>query len=91
MDRVLQLRSNLCKGHLGNANGGKLKDILFLDLCLEGYVRQLTEQIMHIDIGFEAYVREISIILANLCLSYRWCEIQYCREDWNNLVQLMSK
>jgi hypothetical protein len=69
MDRVLSLRNNI-KGHQNNSNTGKLKDILFLDLCLESYTRALTEKIMHIDIGFEAYVREIGIILNNLCLSF---------------------
>jgi len=48
----------------------KLKDVMFLDLCLESYLRVLTERIMHIDIGFEAYVREVAIILNNLVLNY---------------------
>ena len=51
-------------------NTRKLKDIMFLDLGLEAYLRLLTERIMHIDIGFEGYIREASIILHNLSLSY---------------------
>jgi hypothetical protein len=51
-------------------NKGKLKDIMFLDLALEAYLRQLTEKIIHIDIGFEAYIREAAIIISNLSLSY---------------------
>jgi hypothetical protein len=70
MDRVLALRGNLCQNHFQNASTQKLKDIIFLDCCLEGYTRALTERIMHVDIGFNAYIREISIILSNLCLSY---------------------
>jgi hypothetical protein len=52
MERVLALRYNLCQNHHDKNNTKKLKDILFLDICLEAYTRQLTELIMHIDIGF---------------------------------------
>ena len=38
MDRVTSLRQNLCRNHL-DTNTAKLKDVLFLDLCLEAYVR----------------------------------------------------
>jgi len=86
MDRVLALRSNLCGNHLQNASTQKLKDVIFLDCCLEGYVRALTEKIMHIDIGFPAYIREVSIILSNLCISYQWNELRFLRDDWNMMV-----
>lgn len=69
MDRTLALRYNL-KNHYDKSNTSKLKDIIFLDLCLEAYTRQLTERIMHIDIGFESFIREVSIILNNLSLSF---------------------
>jgi len=94
MDRALALRTNLVKNHYDHHNTQKLKDIIFLDLCLESYARQLTERIMHLDLGFEAYVREVTIILDNLVLSYggNWNELKYCREDWQVLVlQEVSK
>ena len=91
MDRVLSLRGNLCQHHMDRNNTAKLKDILFLDLCLESYTRQLTERIMHVDIGFEAYIREVAIILNNLCLTYQWDELKYCRDDWEILVRVISK
>ena len=75
MDRVSKLRHNLNQYHLDKGNQRKLKDILFLDLALEAYLRQLTEKIIHIDIGFEAYIREAAIILSNLALSYQWEEL----------------
>lgn len=58
-----------------------------MDLCLEGYLKTLSDRIMHIDIGFEAYVRQVGILLANLTLSYRWTEIRVCLDDWNNMAQ----
>ena len=78
----------LARDHLNAHQGNhKIKDVLFLDLCLEGYVKTLSDRIMHIDIGFEAYVRQVGILLSNLTLSYRWSEIKVCLDDWNNLAQ----
>lgn len=87
MERVSKVRFNLNQSHMDFGNQKKLKDIMFLDLALEAYLRQLTEKIIHIDIGFEAYIREAAIILSNLTLSYQWEELQYCKEDWDKLVQ----
>lgn len=58
---------------------------------MESYLRQLTEKIIHIDIGFEAYIREAAIILSNLVLSYKWDELNFCKEDWDQLVQSNAK
>lgn len=52
MERVSKLRYNLHGSHMDKNNRRKLKDIMFLDLALEGYLRALTERIIHIDIGF---------------------------------------
>lgn len=35
----------------------KIRDILFLDLALESYVKTLCDRIVHIDIGFVQFVR----------------------------------
>ena len=86
MDRVTKLRHNLNQYHMDRGNFRKLKDIMFLDLGLEAYLRLLTERIMHIDIGFEGYVREAAIILNNLSFSYQWTELSVCKEDWEKLV-----
>lgn len=39
MDRALALRNNLCKNHIDLHNTQKLKEVQFLDLCLESYAR----------------------------------------------------
>ena len=39
---------------------------------------------------FKVYLQEIGIILNNLCLSYQWVELQYCRDDWNSIVLSLS-
>ena len=91
MNRALALRNNLVTNHISQNNIKKLKDIIYLDIGLEAYMRQLTEKIMHIDMNFSVYIQEISIILNHLCLSYQWIELQYCRDDWNELVLPLSK
>lgn len=58
IDRVTSLRVNLHAHHLDRKNSGKLKDIMFLDLGLEGYLRALTERIMAYDLGCDNYIRE---------------------------------
>lgn len=70
MERVSKLRHNLHQYHYDKKNLAKIKDVMFLDLGLESYLRGLTEKIMSIDIGFENYIREAAIILSNLLLSY---------------------
>jgi hypothetical protein len=52
MERLSKLRYNLHANHMDRNNRKKLKDIMFLDLALEGYLRALSERIIHIDIGF---------------------------------------
>ena len=63
--------------------------MVFLDLSLESYTRQLTESVMHVDLGFEQYVHEAGIIMDNLVLSYgkSWSELQNIASDFNSLVQ----
>jgi hypothetical protein len=70
MERVSKLRYNLNQNHMDKGNIGKLKDVIFADLVLEGYLRALTERIMHIDLGFESFIREAGLIISNLVLSY---------------------
>lgn len=91
MERVSKLRHNLFQNHMDRGNRTKLKDVMFLDLALEGYLRALAERIIHIDIGFEAYIREAAIVLSNLVLSYQWDELQICKEDWDKVVQATCK
>jgi len=86
MERVNALRYHLHQHHMDRGNIGKLKDIMFLDLGLESYLRGLTERIMNVDIGFEGFIREASIIVSSLVLSYQWSELGSIKEDWDKLV-----
>lgn len=36
-------------------------------------------------------MREAAIILSNLTLSYQWNELNFCKEDWDKVVQPFCK
>lgn len=78
--------------HLGaSEHNHKIRDVLFLDLALEGYSKTLADRIVHIDIGLEAYVREVGIILGNLLKSYSWSELENCHKDWLYASSILNK
>ena len=87
MERVTALRKKLHEYHLNtNTNTPKMKDLLFLDIALEQYVKTLADRIIHIDIGFGAYMREVGILLDHLSLNSTWSEPRSVREDWYKLA-----
>ena len=77
---------NIIKNNLND--WGKLRDVLFFELSLEIYVRQLVERIIHIQINYQTYVYEISLILRNIKISYpNFSEFNICLDDWFNIVE----
>ncbi len=64
IDRVTALRTKLNQYFIGQKVVGdqpttKVRDILFLDLALESYVRILCDKITQVEIGFEKVTRNI--------------------------------
>ena len=89
MDRVTALRSKLNQYHLNQQQShNKIKDVIFLDLALQQYVKTLADRIIHLDIGFDALMREVNIILKNLAMSYRWEELAVCQKDFELALRL---
>ncbi len=74
----------IIKGNINDAN--RVRDLLFLDLCLENYLRQLVEKIIHIDLEFSNYINEITAIIKNLNFNYDYGELKICMEDWISLT-----
>ena len=87
--RVAEGRENLqniIKGVLRDS--GKLRDVLFFELSLEVYVRQLVERIIHIQLNYQQYIDEISLVLRNIKVSYpNYSEFNICLDDWFNVVE----
>jgi len=87
--RVAELREELAgiiKREIGN--NGKLREVLFLEISLEVYVRQLVEKVIHIKLDFKSYISEISLVLRNIKISYpNYKEFNLCYEDWKSIVE----
>ena len=70
---------------------GKLRDVLFFELSLEIYMRQLVERIIHIQINYQTYIYEISLVLRNIKVSYpNFSEFNICLDDWFNVVEKLK-
>ena len=70
---------------------GKLRDVLFFELSLEIYVRQLVERIIHIHLNYQTYIYEISLVLRNIKISYpNFSEFNICLDDWFNIVEKLK-
>ena len=91
--RVTEAREtlqNIMKHNINNIQ--KLRDILFFELSLEIYVRQLVEKIIHIKIDYDKYIDEINLILKNIKISYpNYSEFSLCFNDWMSIVDKLKK
>ena len=72
------------------ANDTQLREVLFLELSLEVYVRQLVEKVIHIERNMGELMWEIQLILRNIRVSYpNYKEFILCCDDWYNVVEKM--
>ncbi len=46
-----------------------MRDIFYMDIALEAYVRQLCEKVAHVDMDIEAMRTQMSILFDNLLLT----------------------
>ena len=90
--RVAEARETLQGIIRGNLHdNGRLRDLLFFEVSLEIYVRQLVEKIIHIRLDFNVYIDEISLILRNIKISYpNFSEFTLCFNDWMNIVEKLK-
>ena len=85
-----EILQNILKNNLDDIK--KLRDILFFELSLEVYVRQLVEKIIHIKIDYEKYIEEINLIMKNIKISYpNYLEFSLCFKDWFGIVDKLKK
>ena len=84
-----EILQNILKNNLDDIK--KLRDILFFELSLEVYVRQLVEKIIHIKIEYEKYIEEINLIMKNIKISYpNYLEFSLCFKDWFGIVDKLK-
>ena len=91
LNRVAELREELdkiIKDLINKGDNNKLREVLFLEISLEIYVRQLVEKMIHIQLDFKDYISEISIVLKHIKISFpNFSEFELCYQDWNNIVK----
>ena len=90
LKKVAELREELgkiIKDLINKGDNMKLREVLFLEISLETYVRQLVEKKIHIKLDYKDYISEISTVLKHIKLSFpNFSEFNLCFEDWNNIV-----
>lgn len=90
MGRITEARIGLNKlisATAKNSETDKLRDLLFLDLALETYMRQLVEKIIHINMDFALYIDEINLIIQNILTNFKdYVEFKHTANDWFNIV-----
>ena len=90
LKKVAELREELgkiIKDLINKGDNLKLREVLFLEISLEIYVRQLVEKMIHIKLDYKDCISEISIVLKHIKLSFpNFSEFNLCFEDWNNIV-----
>ena len=85
-----EILQNILKSNLNDIQ--KLRDILFFELSLEVYVRQLVEKIIHIKIDYVKYIEEINLIMKNIQISFpNYLEFSLCLKDWFGIVDKLKK
>ncbi len=81
MERITWFRRGLGEFVAAASYKDLLVDCMYLDLGMEYYQRQLVEKVIHIDVGLANYFKEISLLLDNIIVSYKWREVEICREE----------
>ena len=92
LKRVTEGREELQLIIKNNINDwGKLREVLFFELSLEIYMRQLVERIIHIQLNYQTYIYEISLVLRNIKISFpNFSEFGICLDDWFNIVEKLK-
>ena len=90
MERVLDARKLIAKT-FGTRNVQDDREILYLDLSLQAYVRQITESIIHLDLPLIYLIKLISLLLGNLALNCNYNELELSFNDWTFFTKSYKK
>ena len=81
MNKIYEARKEL-NDNINKENIGQYREILYLDIALEGETRQICEQIIHYNIDIAHLCRELSILLKNLRFTIRTAELNASIDDY---------
>ena len=81
MDRVLEVRKELIR-ELETKSLELFREIVYLDMALENYTRQLCEEIFHVEIDLVYLFKELVILLENVKFTCRSSELDAVVADF---------
>lgn len=67
---------------------GQTRDLLFLDLALEAFLRIVVERRLHTELSPDDLADLVDLSLQNLLLTRHHQELDYCRRHWLRLLSL---
>lgn len=76
----LDLNSNANKSNIQ-----QLREILYVDMSLELYIRQLCESIIHINMSPKHLVKELNLLIDNASITFEDDEFKVASGDWKSL------
>ncbi|HVV73701.1 MAG TPA: hypothetical protein VHI52_19710, partial [Verrucomicrobiae bacterium] len=88
-DQLLGLVQAITNGRRGISNlvnhSSGLRELLYLDLALEQFLRAVVERNIHLSLSGEQLVELIGLVLENVTLSYEEPELSACSRHWQRL------
>ena len=90
MERATNLRHSLLL-NTNRENIGQFREVVYLDMSLESYIRTLCESILHYDIELKHRMRELSILVDNVALLSTNKELKLTYEDWKRFRSLVAE
>ncbi|GBD97615.1 MAG TPA: hypothetical protein ENG83_01570 [Nitrospirae bacterium] len=83
--RITAMRRRLNRFLNSDGENGRVRDMLYLDLALEEFLRIAVERNIHMQIDRDQLVELISMVLENIGFSYGDFEFSECLRDWERL------
>ncbi len=86
--KVTEVRHQLNKRLDWDRENGNIRDLLFLDLALEDFLRVVVERSIHSHLSGDQLVDLIGMVLENLRLSHDDDELTECSLQWERLKEM---
>ena len=86
VEKITEARRRLTGRFKEDSNN--VRDLLFLDLSLEDFLRVVVERNLHLKLSGDQLVELIGMVLENLCFSNDDDEFAHCLRHWARLMEM---
>ncbi|MEA3385532.1 MAG: PEP/pyruvate-binding domain-containing protein [Thermodesulfobacteriota bacterium] len=86
IEKITEARRRLKTQLQGSSN--VVRDLLFLDLALENFLRVVVERSLHLHLSADQLVELIAMVLDNLLISKGNDELTYCLHQWKHIRRM---